>query len=45
MDGGGIKEELEHRVCAVVVVGSDANYQSTLAVNKCMDYNLPSNQA
>jgi len=44
MDRGGAKEELKHCICAVIVVGLDANYQSTLSINECMDYDLPSNQ-
>ena len=44
MDRDGIKEEPKHCICTVVIVGSHANYQSTLAVDKCMDYNFPLNQ-
>jgi hypothetical protein len=43
VDGGGIEEEPKHRICTVVIIGSDANHQSTLAINKCVDHNLPSN--
>ena len=45
VNGGGVKEEPKHCVCTVVIMGSDANYQLILAVDKCMDYNFPLNQA
>ena len=44
MDGDGIKEELEHSVCTVVVTGPNPNYKSTLPINECMDDYLPPNQ-
>jgi len=44
MDEGSIKEELKNRICTVVIMGSDADHQSTLAINESMDHNLPPNQ-
>ena len=44
MDRDGIKEELKHCICTVVIVGLDANHQSALAINEFMYYDLPLNQ-
>jgi hypothetical protein len=45
MDRDGIEEESKDGVCAVVIVGLDAHYQSTLAIDEPVDYYLPSDQA
>jgi hypothetical protein len=44
MDGGSIKEEPKNRIRPVVIMGSDTNHQSTLAINESMDHDLPPNQ-
>ena len=43
MNLDSIEEELEYSICTIVIVGSDANHQSSLAIDESVDYNLPPN--
>jgi hypothetical protein len=45
MNRDAVKKEGQHSCSTVVIVGLDSNHKASLAINECMNHNLPPNQA
>ena len=44
MNQDRVKEEGEHSIRTVIVMGPDSNHKASLAIDECMNHNLPADQ-